>query len=68
MAPVREKIRELEEEKAGLGHERGAAEAESWAELESLKVTYEGIEKNSKVISRCGGLSVCARVYYGCGL
>ena len=54
MGPVREKIRELEGEREKLSREKGVAEAESWSQLENLRVTYEGIKKNSDTISRCG--------------
>ena len=60
---MREKLSELEEEKASLGRESRAKEAESWSELENLKVTYEGIQKHTNTINRwvwLAGLFACA--------
>ncbi len=71
MAPVREKIRELEEEKEKLSRERSEMEAESWSAQEHLRVTYEGVKKSSDTISRCVRtlwLGVCLCVCgWGCG-
>ena len=52
MAPVKEKMEGLEGEKAVVSRERGEAEAKSWAELEHLRVTYEGLKHTSETIDR----------------
>lgn len=52
VAPVKEKMEGLEGEKAVHTRERGEAEAKSWAELEHLRVTYEGLKQTSETIDR----------------
>lgn len=52
IAPVREKMDGLEMEKEELSREKGETEAKSWAELDHLRVTYDGLKKNSDTINK----------------
>ena len=42
----------LEAEKEALSREKGEAEAKSWAELDHLRVTFDGLKKNSDTINK----------------
>ena len=52
VVPLKEKMEELIDKKAEVSRERSEVEAKSWADLEHLRVTYEGIKKTSDTISR----------------
>lgn len=52
VAPVRGKMDDLEVEKGGVSRERGETEAKSWSELDHLRITHEGLKKNSDTINR----------------
>ena len=45
-------MEKLAEQREELGQERGVVEAESWSELEHLRVTYDGLKKTSDTISK----------------
>ena len=52
VGPVREKMEGLEGEKEDMVRGREEFEAKTWAELEQLKVTFEGIKRKSDTINK----------------